>query len=216
MFGRESANRVRRSPAEEHRLVEAAQRDLSRFADLYEHYFEIVYAYVARRVRSRAEAEDLTADVFHRALRSLPRFKWTGAPFASWLFRIASNLIADRARREGRESTGSFESISWDERSSSDLIDFRSSDTGARTVSTDQRVLQDELEASERRVQLFLLLNELGDDQRRVLMLRFVEEMSVQEIAVELGRTEGAIRQLQFRALKNLRAKLAGEPVTEV
>src|SRR5712672_4609091 len=89
--------------AEERRLIEAAQRDPVRFADLYEHYFELVYAYVARRLRDRNEAEDVTAEVFHKALRSLPRFKWTGAPFAAWLFRISANLIADRAQRGARE-----------------------------------------------------------------------------------------------------------------
>src|SRR5258706_14813210 len=63
----------------------------------------MVYAYIARGLRNRAETEDLTAEVFRRALQSLPRFKWTGAPFAAWLFRIASNLIADRAKRAARE-----------------------------------------------------------------------------------------------------------------
>src|SRR6266853_4767942 len=106
MAGSEPAKETRpgREPeAEERRLVEAAQRDTARFGDLYEHYFELVYAYVVRRTRDRNEAEDLTAEVFHKALRSLPRFKWTGAPFAAWLFRIASNLIADRAKRAARE-----------------------------------------------------------------------------------------------------------------
>src|SRR5258708_19115851 len=85
--------------AEERRLVAAAQRDIACFGDLYEHYFELVYAYAVRRVRDRNEAEDVTAEVFHRALRSLPRFKWTGAPFAAWLFRITSYMIAYRAPR---------------------------------------------------------------------------------------------------------------------
>src|ERR1700704_6022494 len=103
MTGSEPAQKARPVGAEERRLVEAAQRDPARFADIYERFFELVYSYVVRRVRSRPEAEDLTAEVFHRALRSLPRFKWTGAPFAAWLFRIASNMIADKAKRAARE-----------------------------------------------------------------------------------------------------------------
>src|SRR5947208_8067743 len=106
MPGSESAKEGRphkEREAEERRLVEAAQRDTARFGDVYERYFEIVYAFVARRVRNRTEAEDLTAEVFRKALQSLPRFKWTGAPFAAWLFRIASNMIADRAKRAARE-----------------------------------------------------------------------------------------------------------------
>src|SRR5216110_2279162 len=106
MAGSEPVKKVRPDKggeAEERRLVEAAQRDRACFADLYENYFELVYGYVARRVGDRAATEDLTAEVFHQALASLPRFKWTGAPFAAWLFRIASNMIVDRAKRAARE-----------------------------------------------------------------------------------------------------------------
>src|ERR1043166_7295070 len=88
---------------EERRLVEAAQRDRASFAQVYERYFELVYAYVARRVRERAATEDLTSEVFRKALANIHRFKWTGAPFGAWLLRIAANLIADRAKRNSRE-----------------------------------------------------------------------------------------------------------------
>ncbi len=192
MAGSESAQEVRpnrTTEAEERRLVEAAQRDPARFADVYESYFELVYAYVARRVRSRHEAEDLTAEVFHKALRSLPRFKWTGAPFAAWLFRIASNMIADRAKRAARE-----QSVALDE------------DLASPAVAE----LQSSVEEVERRAHLFRLVDELAEDQRRVVVMRFADEKSVREIAQTLGRSEGAVKQLQFRALQNLRAKLAG------
>ena len=89
--------------AEERRLVEAAQQDRAHFVQVYEEYFDLVYAYVARRTRSRDNAEDMTAEVFRKALENLSRFKWTGAPFGAWLLRIASNLIADRAKRAARE-----------------------------------------------------------------------------------------------------------------
>src|SRR5437588_8852380 len=103
----EPAQRVRLDKvreAEERRLVEAAQKDRARFVDLYEAYFEAVYAYIARRTRDRAMTEDLTSEVFKRAIQNLPRFKWSGAPFASWLFRISSNLIVDRAKKEAKIS----------------------------------------------------------------------------------------------------------------
>ena len=104
MTGSEPAQRVLdKTREDERRLVEAAQRDRARFSELYEEYLELVYAYIARRTRNREEAEDLTAEVFRRALQSLPRFKWTGAPFGAWLFRIASNMIADRAKAAARE-----------------------------------------------------------------------------------------------------------------
>jgi RNA polymerase sigma-70 factor (ECF subfamily) len=142
-------------------------------------------------VRDRSTAEDLTSDVFHKALANLPRFKWTGAPFASWLFRIASNLIADRAKRKAKISASSeeIELIPQDSRKDS----------------------QSGLEDVERQAQLFRLVDGLPEDQKRVVALRFAEDKSIKEISSELGRSEGAVKQLQFRALQNLRAKLADE-----
>src|SRR4029453_17858175 len=87
----------------ERRLIEDAQKDPGRFAALYEANFERVYAFIARRVGDRDEAQDLTADVFHQALANLPRFEWRGVPFAAWLFKIAANAIADRWKRTARE-----------------------------------------------------------------------------------------------------------------
>src|SRR5579864_6382049 len=89
---------------DERLLIEAAQRDPARFADLYEIFFDRVYAYIARRVNDRADAEDLTSAVFHDALANLRRFEWRGAPFAAWLYRIAANAIADRSERLARET----------------------------------------------------------------------------------------------------------------
>ena len=196
MAGSEPAQKVRldkAKEAEERRLVEAAQRDPVCFADLYESYFELVYVYVARRVRNRAETEDLTAEVFRKALAGLPRFKWTGAPFAAWLFRIASNMIADRAKRAAREGSA-------EPSLTVGLV--------PRGQSGATRAQQTELEDCERRAQLFHLVDELAEDQRRVVVMRFAEEKSIGEIARELGRSEGAVKQLQFRALENLRKKI--------
>src|SRR3954464_6434104 len=109
MTGSEPAQKVRLGKADEtdeRRLIEAAQQDRARFADVYERYFELVYAYIARRVRERAATEDLTSEVFRKALANVHRFKWTGAPFGAWLLRIATNLIADRAKRNAREESG--------------------------------------------------------------------------------------------------------------
>ena len=189
--------------AEERRLIEAAQSDPARFADVYENYFELVYAYVARRVRNRAEAEDLTAEVFRKALASLPRFKWRGAPFAAWLFRIASNMIADRSKRVAKE-------VSLDESGATARGASAKVSKGADT--SQQRDLED----SERRALLFRLVDELAEDQGRVLVMRFAEEKSIREIAAVLERSEGAVKQLQFRALENLRMKLTTEDTGRV
>ncbi len=181
---------------EERRLVEAAQRDPARFGDLYEHSFEVVYAYISRRVRDRSETEDLTAEVFSRALTNLPRFKWTGAPFTAWLFRIASNLIADRSKRKAREGNAT-------------AFDAEAEMAGNPKLT--KQTQQVELEECERRARLFKLVEGLVGDQRRVVVMRFAEEKSIRDIANEMGRSEGAIKQLQFRALENLRARLASQ-----
>jgi RNA polymerase sigma-70 factor, ECF subfamily len=88
---------------ERERLLEAAQKDPTRFAELYEANFERVYAFVVRRVQDRNDAEDLTAEVFQHALANLSRFEWRGVPFAVWLFRIAVNAMADRWKRVSRQ-----------------------------------------------------------------------------------------------------------------
>jgi RNA polymerase sigma-70 factor, ECF subfamily len=170
--------------ADERLLIEAAQKDPARFAELYEINFERVYAFIVKRVRDRAETEDLTSEVFRHALAHLDRFDWRGIPFAAWLFRIAANLISDRWQRSGRE------------------IADDSIETAAASSA--------ELEEVERRATLFRLVDTLPEEQRRVVIMRFVEEKSIKEVAGEIRKTEGAVKQLQFRALSNLRARMEG------
>ncbi|HEV7397278.1 MAG TPA: sigma-70 family RNA polymerase sigma factor [Pyrinomonadaceae bacterium] len=182
MAGNKPAARDKAEEARERLLIEAAQADPGKFAALYEIHFERIYAYVARRVRARDVAEDLTAEVFQKALANLPRFNWRGAPFVTWLFRIASNVIADKYKKSGRETPVAEESMS---------------------VTT-----QANLEEVERQAELFRLVNELPGEQRLVIALRFAEEKSIKDIAQQMGRSEGAIKQLQFRGLQNLRKQL--------
>src|SRR5438270_9281177 len=216
----EPAQRVRPTKTEERLLIEAAQRDRARFADIYENYFELVYAYVARRVCDRAATEDVASEVFQKALASLPRFKWTGAPFGSWLLRIASNLIADRAKREARERTASLDGET--DRGSGTRVGkgvdapFQTVGLLPRGASGSPQSQQGDLEDAERRAHLFSLVNGLAEDQRRVVVLRFAEEKSIREIANELGRSEGAVKQLQFRALENLRKKFTTEDTEKI
>ncbi len=171
-------------PGDDRLLVEAAKKDPSRFAELYELNFARVYAYIARRVGDRDVAQDRTSDVFHKALASIQSFEWRGVPFAGWLLRIAANMIVDRSKRSGREVSGQ-----------DDLPD---PGTQPNLVEIDQHA------------RLFRLVEQLPPDQRRVIGMRFAEEKSIREIATELGRSEGAVKQLQFRALQNLRARMEG------
>jgi RNA polymerase sigma-70 factor (ECF subfamily) len=173
--------------ADERLLIDAAQKDPARFAELYENNFERVYAYVVRRVGDRTETEDLTSEVFHHALANLKRFEWRGVPFAAWLYRIAANLISDRWQRSGREQVAS----------ESDFIESEPAKSR-------------ELDEIEQRATLFRLVNTLPVEQKRVVLLRFVEEKSIKEVAREIRKTEGAVKQLQFRALSTLRTRMEG------
>jgi RNA polymerase sigma-70 factor, ECF subfamily len=179
-FPRETLVRALEYETDERLLIEAAQRDPLRFAELYESNFERVYAFVAYRVRDREEAQDLTAEIFHQALASIQRFEWQGKPFAAWLLSIAAKVLADRWQRLGKR----------------------------------QEVPSDDLEEAaiesvvEQRAILFQLVDALPPDQRHVIIRRFVDQRSVREISQELGRSEGAVKQLQFRALQTLRGHM--------
>ncbi len=163
--------------ANERELVEAAQRDPSRFAAIYEAHFHRVYAYLVRRLRDRAVAEDLTQEVFRDALANLSKFEWRGTPFGGWLLRIAANSAADYWQRSRREN--------------------------GREIPPEPT-----LEETERSAMLFQLVERLPAAQQRVIEARFVEQKSIREIAEELDRSEGAVKQLQIRAIGNLRVAM--------
>jgi len=165
------------STDEERLLIEAAQADPARFVELYDRNVDRVYAYVSRRAGSRSVAEDVTSEVFEQALSNLGTFKWRGVPFVAWLYRIASNALADHWKRERRDSHDLPPDVP-DEREHQDL---------------------------ERRVSLFQLVDRLPDAQRQVIQMRFVEDRTIREVAAALDRSEGAVKQLNWRALENLR-----------
>ena len=167
-------------------LIEAAQRERSNFSELCERNFHRIYAFLFRRVGTREEAQDLTAEVFHQALANLKRFEWRGIPFAAWLFRIAANLISDRWQRAGREQVDKASEVESLPATAADIEDI------------------------ERRATIFRLVDTLPAEQRRVVVLRFVEQKSIKEVAGAIRKTEGAVKQLQFRALSSLRSRLGG------
>jgi len=169
------------SEPDEKLLIETAQRDPSRFMDLYRMHFDRVYAYVARRVATRSDAQDLTAEVFQQALAGLGQFEWRGVPFAAWLYRIAANAIMDHHRRSLRD----------------------------RHVVPNEEPVTEGCENAERRASLYRAVRELAPDQRCVIEMRFAEDRSIAEIAAALGRSEGAVKQLQFRGLETLRTRLS-------
>ena len=186
---RRPAQKTAPQGADERLLVQAAQSDPTKFDALYELHFERVYYFLARRVHDRATAEDLTSEVFHKALANLATYQWRGAPFAAWLFRIASNALADQYKRASREQSSSEDEQNPDEHPDLSPPDLDTIDYHAR---------------------LFRLVDHLPAVQCQVIRERFVEQRSIREIADRLNKTEGAIKQLQFRALQTLRAQMEG------
>lgn len=169
---------------EERLLVQAAQSDAAKFDALYELHFERVYGFIASRVHDRASAEDLTSEVFYKALANLKSYEWRGVPFAAWLLRIAANAVIDRSQRLSREHPMAAEPH----------------DLGANP----------DMRAIEHRARLFRLVGQLPEAQRRVVHERFVDQRSIREIAERLGKSQGAVKQLQLRALERLRAQMGG------
>lgn len=173
---------------EEERLqIEAAQRDRAAFAPLYERYVDQIHAYACTLTRNRELAEDVTAATFAKAIEELPRFEWRGVPYSAWLYRVAANLAARQQRRPA--------SVHIDEHPPVDSL-------------SPEMVVEDR----ERHAAVRAAVAELPEDQRQVVLLRFAGDLRNREIAEILGRSEGAVKLLTFRAMTTLRRRL-GAPL---
>lgn len=170
------------------RLVGAARgRDRDAVAHLFDRYHDPIYRYAYARLRNVADAEDATAETFLAMVRSLPRFRWRGVPFEAWLFRIAMSKVVDVARHRGRV------------RAAGDALGTEVADAGTEP----ERVLA----TREIRRELVAAIEKLPRAQRDVVMLRFFAGRSISETAGLLRRSDGAVKQLQFRALSTLRQR---------
>ncbi|MGH2498843.1 MAG: sigma-70 family RNA polymerase sigma factor [Candidatus Limnocylindria bacterium] len=168
----------------------ARKGDRGAFAELYDDHVDSVYRYLLYRVREPSDAEDLTSEVFTRAFANIQRYRWQGKSFLAWLYTIARNAVTDRRRRD---------------RPTVDLDNaFGIAEDGP--TAHDRAVRGEEVDA------LRGAVKHLTTEQQEVLVLRFIENLSSREVAHMLGKNEGAIRALQFRALGRLR-KLLHEQV---
>ena len=172
-------------------LVELARGgDSEAFGQLYDHYQGSVYRFVYYRTRSQTLAEDLTSETFLRALRNMSGFRWQGKDFGAWLMTIARNLCTDH---------------------------FKAGRTRLELTTEDMGLHDDATEGPENAVLTGLTnevlldgLRQLSDEQRDCLIMRFLQGLSIAETAAVLGRSEGAVKQLQLRGVRNL-AKLVPE-----
>ena len=176
----------------ESRLIERAKAcDEEALSELYHRHANAVFRYVYYRVGNREVAEDLVSDVFVRALEGLPSYKQTGTPFEAWLYRIAQARVIDHYRRQSvRRVVALDEQLPDVEETSPDRVAAKS----------------DELRRA------WEALTCLTDEQQMVISLRFIAGHSTAEVAELLGKTEGAVKALQSRALASMRRLLEAEP----
>ncbi len=177
---------------EEKELVDRARRDPDAFGELYDRYYSPIFNYILRRVANLEIAQDITSEVFFKALKNLGQFHWRNVPFSSWLYRIATNQITDYFRR-GKHEMFSLEEI-------------------PDSITPSNRSIESEvLEAEEelRRHEDFLLLHEniakLPIKYQEVITLKFFEHKQIKEMGEILGKREGTIKSLLHRGLEKLR-----------
>jgi RNA polymerase sigma-70 factor (ECF subfamily) len=183
-----TAAKPKESAADVKRLVERAQGgDRAALEDLYLLHFDRIYSYLHMSVGNRHDAEDLTTQTFLRMLESINRFRWQSVPFSAWLFRIAHNLSIDHFRAARRVQPE--EDVPEPE--------------GAEADSAELEALR-----SIGRQSLLELIDRLSDEQQQVLTLKFVFNFSNADVAIILGKTEGAVKSLQHRALVSLQKQL--------
>jgi RNA polymerase sigma-70 factor, ECF subfamily len=155
--------------------------------ELYECCYGPIYRYVSYRVRDTPAAEELTSEVFVRMVIGIGSYRDRGRPFLAWLYTIARNLVTDYRRRQGR-----YEPVPLGEA-------YEASDDHSPTRQAERQQTRDQLAAA---------LDQLTEDQRQVILLKFVEAMSNAEVAAILGKGEGSVKSLQHRALAALRKVL--------
>jgi RNA polymerase sigma-70 factor (ECF subfamily) len=164
----------------------AAAGDADAFGVLYDRYMDAVYRYVFYRVRNEAEAEDVTSDVFMRALRAIPKYEPRQA-FLAWLYRIARNAVIDRSRRRAARQQVSFE----------DALAHPNAD---QVINPDEGLLAGSDASVVRRA-----MQQLTPLQQEILVLRYVEGYDTKTISKLVGKRDGTIRGIEFRALTTLR-----------
>ena len=190
---------------DERKLVERAKLgDAAAFGLIYQRHVDRVFAYIDFRVRDRALAEDLTQDVFLQVMRRLEQFEWRGG-LAPWLMRIARNTVVDHWRRVGRRPERT------QTRAEAGEMDEDETSLLERLAVTDEDTQFSEAEAASDRERLARATAQLTELQQRVLALRFAAGLSIQETAEAMGRSEGAIKNLQHHAVRGLRRLLEEE-----
>jgi RNA polymerase sigma-70 factor (ECF subfamily) len=180
--------------AEVRQLVDRAQAgDRGALEELYLIHFDRIYSYLHVTVGNRHDAEDLTTQTFLRMLESIGRFRWQSAPFSAWLFRIAHNLSMDHFRAARR---------------------WQPEEDVPEPAGSEERSAEDEAFQSIGRKSMLQMIEGLSDEQRQVLTLKFVFNFTNGDVATILGKSEGAVKSLQHRAIVSLQKQLNADAET--
>ncbi len=175
-------------PPELKQIIHHAQNgDRNAVAQLYETYAQVIYRYIVRRIPTVVDAEDLTAEVFVKMVEGLSQYRVTDIPFEAWLYRIAAARVADYYRHHAR-------------RPITDLSD---------EIPENEPLVEEQILYRQELGSLQDALQQLNDDQQSVLILRFVERKSHEEVGRILNKSESAVKTIQYRALIEL-ARLMG------
>ena len=174
---------------EERELVERAKEDPDAFGALYDRYFPQIYRFAYSRVRDQSLAEDVTSEVFFKALRNIKRYTYAGHPFSSWLYQITLNVVADHYRGQHGEV---------------ELEEGASLPSGAPSV-------DDEVVRRDRSRRVWSAIDQLPRHQRAAMVLKFGEDKKIEEIAQIMGKSAGAVKLLLHRAVERLRRELPPE-----
>lgn len=167
-------------------LVERAKTDPEAFGALYDRYFGQIYRFVFSRLRDQTAAEDVTSEVFMKALRSIPRYQDTGRPFTAWLYQISVNTINDRYR-------ATRPTVDLDE-----MYDLAAAGPGLEDTAVRRAELRE----------IWRSVESLPAQQRTALVLKFQEDLKISDIAAVMGKSDGAVKLLIHRGVTRLRSVL--------
>ncbi len=166
----------------QHIIQRAQQGDQESVGVLYQTYAQAIYRYIAYRVPTTNDAEDLTAEVFVKMVQGLPRYQMTGAPFEAWLYSIAAARIADWHRRSQRRPQVEL----------------------SETLTTGELLPEEQLLQAQEMEHLRHAIEQLAEEQQTVLILRFIERKSHEEVAQIMSKSVTAVKSIQHRALQRL------------
>ena len=176
-------------------LIEQAKIDREAFGELYDSHYDQILNYVVRRTANIQVSQDITSEVFIKALHGIHKYRCNGVPFSAWLYRIASNEIADHYRNEKRQKDSQSELIKWsDNQTSSTEIEFICA--------------EEEMRRNHEYLLLHQQLTMLPLKYQEVITLRYFEKKQINEISEILGKKEGTVKSLLHRGLEKLRKNM--------